>query len=133
MLQQSPALQASILRRANGLTVSTTLSICSQHSSTSSLLTVSAADGHFCNRLPTLYRDTRSSPGRLQDGVNATLYIDRRSILLADHCSYFSYLLPYYPHLLRVYIELLELHSQSSRSCIPHSAKAYTYPTYYTL
>ena len=49
-----------------------------------------------CNRLPTLYRDIGSSPGRLQDGVNATLYIDRRSILLADHCSHFSYLLPYY-------------------------------------
>ena len=42
------------------------------------------------------YRHSRSSPGRLQDGVNATLYIDRRSILLADHCSHFSYLLPHY-------------------------------------
>ena len=49
-----------------------------------------------CNRLPTLCQDTRSSPGRLQDGANATLYIDRRLILLADHCSYFSYLLPHY-------------------------------------
>ena len=34
-------------------------------------------------------------------------------------------IIPYYPHLLRVYIEALELHLQSSRSCIPHSAKAY--------
>ena len=50
----------------------------------------------WCNRLPTLCRDSRSSPERLQDGVNATLYIDRRSILLADHRSHFSYLLPHY-------------------------------------
>ena len=49
-----------------------------------------------CNRLPTLCWDTRSPPGRLQDGVNATLYIDCRSILLADYCSHFSYLLPHY-------------------------------------
>ena len=34
-------------------------------------------------------------------------------------------ILSYYPHLLRVYIEALDLHLQSSRSCIPHSAKAY--------
>src|SRR6202035_5761737 len=27
---------------------------------------------------------------------NATLYINCRSILLADHCSHFSYLLPHY-------------------------------------
>ena len=27
---------------------------------------------------------------------NATLYIDCRSILLTDHCSHFSYLLPHY-------------------------------------
>src|ERR1700730_14023376 len=38
----------------------------------------------------------RSPRGRLQDSVNATLYIDCRSILLADHCSHFSYLLPHY-------------------------------------
>src|ERR1700733_453188 len=53
-----------------------------------------------CNRLPTLCRDIRSSPGRLQDSLNATLYIDRRSILVADHCSHFSYLLPHYVLLL---------------------------------
>ena len=66
----------------------------------------------FCNRLPTLCRDTRSSLGRLQDGVNATLYIDRRSILLADHCSHFSYLLPHYT--------LLPPHS----SCIYRASRA---------
>src|SRR5260221_11749682 len=49
-----------------------------------------------CKRLPALCRDTRSPLGRLQDSVNATQYIDCRSILLADHCSHFSYLLPHY-------------------------------------
>ena len=34
-------------------------------------------------------------------------------------------IIPYYPHPLRVYIEALELHSRSSRSCIPHTAKAH--------
>src|ERR1700730_8411011 len=38
----------------------------------------------------------RSPRGRLQDSVNATLYIDCRSILLADYCSHFSCLLPHY-------------------------------------
>ena len=72
-------------------------------------------------------RGSRSSPERLQDGVNATLYIDRRSILLADYRSHFSYLLPHHFHLLRVYIEPLELHSQSSRSCISKLCKAHTF------
>ena len=48
-------------------------------------------------------------------------------ILIADQ-YYLQITVPisaiYYPHSLRVYIEPLELHSQSSRSCIPHTAKA---------
>ena len=47
-------------------------------------------------RLLALCRDIRSPLGRLQESVNATLYINCRLILLADHCSHFSYLLPYY-------------------------------------
>ena len=39
-------------------------------------------------------------------------------------------IIPYYPHLLRVYIEALELYSQSSRLYILHSVKAYMYISY---
>ena len=78
-----------------------------------------------CNWLPTLCWDTRSPLGRLRDGVNATQYSGCRSILVADYRSHFSYLLPHYFYLLRVYIEPLELHSQSSRSFNPSHCKAY--------
>ena len=39
-------------------------------------------------------------------------------------------IISYYPHLLRVYIEALELHLQSSRSCIPTLCKVYTTSIY---
>ena len=39
-------------------------------------------------------------------------------------------IMSYYLHLLRVYIEALELHSQSSRSCISTHCKAYTISAY---
>jgi len=47
--------------------------------------------------------------------------------LVADYRSHFSYLLPHYFYLLRVYIEPLELHSQLSRLCISTLCKAYSY------
>src|SRR3984957_14433373 len=62
--------------------------------------------------------DTRSSPERLQDSVNATLYIDRRSILLADHCSHFSY------HFMYIY-HLIPIDLQSSCSFFSSHCKAY--------
>ena len=52
-----------------------------------------------------------------------------RSILPADHRSHFSYLLPHHFYLLRVYIEPLELHLQSSCSCISSHCKAHNKTT----
>ncbi|OCK93797.1 uncharacterized protein K441DRAFT_136500 [Cenococcum geophilum 1.58] len=37
-----------------------------------------------------------------RDSLNATLYIDRRSILLAYHCSHFSYHFMYIFHLIPI-------------------------------
>jgi len=53
-----------------------------------------------------------------RDSLNATLYINRRSILLADHCSHFSYHFMYIFHLIPIDL-------QSSRLFNPSHCKAY--------
>jgi len=53
--------------------------------------------------------------------------------LVADYRSHFSYLLPYHFYLLRVYIEPLELHSQSSHSFNSSHCKAYIITSLYKI
>ena len=55
-----------------------------------------------------------------------------RSILPADHCSHFSYLLPHYISTFFVYIQSLQsyIHNQVARSILPHCIVTTTIPAY---
>ena len=116
------------------------------HASLDGLVNVAAAlSGEVCGTIlvsvfevcmidsVTDYRHYVETQDRHPEGsMTASIYwlqitIGCRSILLADHCSHFSYLLPHHIYFLRVYIEPLELPSQSSRSFNSPHCKAYRF------
>ena len=70
-----------------------------------------------------LVRPTRSSPERLQDSLNATLYIACRSILLADHYSLYVLLPTPFMYIYRLFsIDLQSSCSVNSTHCKAHSS-----------
>ena len=82
-----------------------------------------------CNRLPTLIetQDRHLEGSKTALTPPYILIADQYCLQITVPISAIYYpIMSYYLHLLRVYIEALELHSQSSRLCFyPHS-KAYT-------
>jgi hypothetical protein len=75
----------------------------------------------MCKRLPTLCRDRH-----LEGSKTATLYIDLQINIACRSLFPFQLsITPLIPPSLCIYIEPLELHLQSSRSCIPTLCKAH--------